>query len=157
MENIHTYMKWRGDLPFSKVPFQEADNLAFCCLSYIRFQGVFDMCHKKSMTIKEAYERFMTLDNQIYRTEDDLILFELMAKSIRYQNVKIHSYVDHIDEQLQKQFSAFTLQFCGPHCYVAFRGTDNTLVGWKEDFNMTFMETIPSQKEAVDYLNMVAT
>ena len=40
---------------------------------------------------------------------------------------------------------------------MAFRGTDNTLVGWKEDFNMTFMETVPSQKEAVEYLNMVAS
>ena len=157
MENIHTYIKWRGDLPFSKVPFNEADNLAFCCLSYIRFQGVFALTHKKSITIRESYEKFMTLENQMYRTEDDLVLFELMAHSVRYQNVKIHAYVDHIDEQLQKQFSALTLQFYGPHCYVAFRGTDNTLVGWKEDFNMTFMETVPSQKEAVEYLNMVAS
>ena len=86
MENIHTYIKWRGDLPFSKVPFNEADNLAFCCLSYIRFQGVFALTHKKSITIREAYEKFMTLENQMYRTEDDLVLFELMAMLIILMN-----------------------------------------------------------------------
>lgn len=157
MENIHTYIKWRGDLPFSKAPLNEVDNLAFCCLSYIRFQGVFAKSRKKTMTIKEASELFFTLDEQLYRSEDDLILLQLMADSVRYGNVRISNYVDHIDEEQQKQFSAMTLQFHGQDVYVAFRGTDNTLVGWKEDFNMTFMERIPSQLEAVSYLHTIAS
>ena len=40
--------------------------------------------------------------------------------------------------------------------YIAFRGTDNTLVGWKEDFNMSFLSAVPAQLEAKSYLQQAA-
>ena len=156
MDNILTYIKWRGDLPFSKVPFNEVDNLVFCTLSYLRFQGVWNLTRKKSLAIKEASDLFFSQDQKQYRSEDDLILLQQMADSIRYGSVRIQSYVDHIDEEQQKQFSAVTFRFHGSDVYIAYRGTDNTLVGWKEDFNMTFMDTVPSQLEAASYLENIA-
>lgn len=156
MDNILTYIKWRGDLSFSNAPFQEVDNLVFATLSYLRFSKVFQKTKKKSLTIKEASNLFFSLDEQRYRSEHDLTLLRMMAESVRYGKVKIHSYVDHIDEEQQKQFSALAFQFHGSDTYVAYRGTDNTLIGWKEDFNMTFLDTIPSQLEAQEYLTKIA-
>ena len=79
-----------------------------------------------------------------------------MAEGNRYGNVILCGYVDHLDPSMEKQFSALTCLLEDDVMLITYRGTDNTLVGWKEDFNMTFLDTIPSQKEAVQYLEAMA-
>jgi len=64
-------------------------------------------------------------------------------------------YVNHIDDDAEKQFSAITFLLPGDLAYVAFRGTDSSFVGWKEDLNMAFISPVPSQEESVWYLNRV--
>ena len=65
-------------------------------------------------------------------------------------------YVNEIDEDKQIQFSAVTFLYRGQDAYVAFRGTDNTIVGWREDFNMSFLNETPGQNAAVAYVNRAA-
>ena len=79
-----------------------------------------------------------------------------MAEGNRYGNVILCGYVDHLDPSMEKQFYALTCLLEDDVMLITYRGTDNTLVGWKEDFNMTFLDTIPSQKEAVQYLEAMA-
>lgn len=62
------------------------------------------------------------------------------------------AYADRLDAESQTQFSAITVKLEEGHYCVAYRGTDNTLIGWKEDFNMGFVCPVPGQKLAVDYL-----
>ena len=64
--------------------------------------------------------------------------------------------MNRIDEETQTQFSALTMLLPDGSAYVAFRGTDDTIVGWKEDFNMAFTPEIPAQKYAAEYLRQVS-
>ncbi len=88
--------------------------------------------------------------------KEDVPFLEEIAKCPRFRNLPIHAYENKIDPEQQSQFSAITVELGKNLHYVAFRGTDSTLVGWKEDFNMGFMTPVPSQKMAVKYLEKVA-
>ncbi|MFZ2755252.1 MAG: DUF2974 domain-containing protein [Atopobiaceae bacterium] len=79
-----------------------------------------------------------------------------VVASPRFRCVTIANHVDVVDEACDKQFSATTFQLPDQSVYVAFRGTDNTIVGWKEDFNLAFVTPVPSQRAARDYLERAA-
>ncbi|MBR4261278.1 MAG: DUF2974 domain-containing protein [Clostridia bacterium] len=157
MSNIIDYIQWRGDLSFNQAPFNEIDNLILSRISYFPFDGLID--DKETITLKEAYTRFQKLDlSSIHMLQkEDTDLFPEVAYSERFGKLYIKYYINKRDAKAEKQFSAITFILPDGTIYVAYRGTDNTLVGWKEDFNMSFMESIPSQEEAKNYLNKIAT
>lgn len=82
------------------------------------------------------------------------VLGRKMAQCVRFSDLQLCAYACRIDEQTQ--FSAVTILLPDTTAYVAFRGTDDTIVGWKEDFNMAFLSTIPAQRMAVQYLQAAA-
>lgn len=155
MSNIFDYIDWRGDLSFSQAPFNEIDNLILSRISYFPFDGLFD--ESENITVKKAYERFqnLKLEGIHMLQKEDTDLFPAVAKSNRFGNLYIKRFVSKRDIEVEKQFSAITFLLDDGTVYVAYRGTDNTLIGWKEDFNMSFMESVPSQEEAKEYLNKV--
>lgn len=157
MSNIFDYIDWRGDLSFNEAPFNEIDNLILSRISYFPFDGLVN--EKETITIKEAYARFKKLDleNVHMLQKEDIDLFPAVAYSERFGKLYIKHYANKRDANAEKQFAAITFILPDSTVYVAFRGTDNTLIGWKEDFNMSFMESVPSQEEAKKYLNKVAT
>lgn len=156
MSNIFDYIDWRGDLSFNQSPFNEIDNLILSRVSYFPFDGL--ITENETITLKEAYERFQKLDlSKIHMLQkEDTDLFPAVAYSERFGNLFIKNYISKRDIQAEKQFSAITFLLPDSTAYIAYRGTDNTLIGWKEDFNMSFMESIPSQEEAKNYLNRAA-
>lgn len=79
-----------------------------------------------------------------------------LAASPRFRNIQMLGYTEQFDAAEEKQFAAVCFQITPDLCYIAFRGTDSTLVGWKEDFNMAFKCPVPSQKTAVRYLTDAA-
>lgn len=83
------------------------------------------------------------------------LLFALAA-SPRFRDIKINYYVSKISSDEEKQFSATTFILNDEYAYIGFRGTDSTVIGWKEDFNMAFVSPIPSQLEGVNYVNKVS-
>lgn len=83
------------------------------------------------------------------------LLFALSA-SPRFRNIQINYHVSKIDPIAEEQFSATTFIINNEFAYLGFRGTDNTVVGWKEDFNMAFVSPVPSQVEGVKYVNTVS-
>lgn len=157
MTNVFDYITWRGDLTFAQDELHAVDSLLFCCISYLRYQALLpdeDSC----LSIKELAAQAKQLEeDKLYgRVEDDKRLLYAMAEAPRFQDVRLTHYIDHIDPSSEKQFSALTCILDDTHLLIAFRGTDNTFVGWKEDFNMTFLETIPSQLEALAYVKTIA-
>ncbi len=70
--------------------------------------------------------------------------------------IYISDFINKIDVEQEKQFSAITIHLPDDYIYVAYRGTDNTIIGWREDLNMCFSDTVPSQIDAVNYLNKIA-
>lgn len=156
MANIIDYIKWRGDLSFNQSEFNEIDNLILARFSYFCLDGAIK--ENEKITIKQAYENTEKIgipEQKILQIEDK-DLFPAMAKSKRFGKLYIIEYVNNVDEDEEKQFSAVTILLPDNTMYVAYRGTDNTLVGWKEDFNMCFSSNVPSQLAATQYLEKVS-
>lgn len=163
MSNILDYLDWRGDLGMMDAPFNEVDNLLLSELSYVAFDAILPgMEEDRWMTLKEAGEIFFSrhkkeeiLEDRSFLARAPLVL-EKMAKTRRFQTIRLSFYTNRIDEEEEKQFSALVAECQDGTYFVAFRGTDDTLVGWKEDFNMSYISAVPSQLEAVSYLEQVA-
>jgi len=83
------------------------------------------------------------------------MLRKLMT-SPRFRNMTLNGYTALLDDSIEQQFAALTIDLGNGSIYISFRGTDDTIVGWKEDLNMGFLEEIPSQKQAVEYVARVA-
>lgn len=156
MANILDYIQWRGDLSLAKDEFNEIDNLILSRFSYFPFDEIIK--ENEVITIKELSERFKEKDISTMPIlwEDDVKLFPTMGQSKRFGEMKATKYVNKINVEQEKQFSAITVIMPDETIYVSYRGTDNTVVGWKEDLNMTFKSHIPSQIDAVKYLEEIA-
>ena len=156
MANVFDYLKWRGDLNLEKSEFNEIDNLILSRFSYFPFDNIIK--EDEVVTIKELSERFEKTDiNPIHILwKDDKEFFPAMGKTERFGNMLATKYVNKIETEQEKQFSAITVLMPDDTIYVSFRGTDNTIVGWKEDFNMSFKSHIASQISAKEYLENIA-
>ena len=157
MSNIIDYIKWRGDLSFSESPFNEVDGLIFTQLSFLDFSGIGPSDVNESGSLAEAWNKYFHKGRKpesVILSEEIYEMIKTMADAPRYASLKLSGYTAKIDEAAEKQFAAICIGF-GKNTYVFFRGTDDSLVGWKEDFNLAFMESVPAQQEALIYLNNV--
>lgn len=160
MANVFDYIDWRGDLTLKQDPFNEVDNLVLSWLSYVELDDIMPngICNVE-VTIKDAAERYFAkhkLEDRLKRnslTKTSALLFYKLQTAKRFCDMKIVNYVNNISVELQQQFSAMTFEVEPGLLYVAFRGTDDTIVGWREDFNMSFLPFVPSQQKAVEYVN----
>ncbi len=155
MANIFDYIFWRGDLDFDFQPFNELDGLVLCRLSYLPCDGVLG---SEPMTLPELYaalEAQLDIESRLIRPDDIRLLAEASA-SKRFCGIRAYNYVNQIDFESQTQFSAVCYILADGRRFIAFRGTDTTLVGWKEDFNMAFICPVPAQLTAVKYLKHAA-
>ena len=154
MKNIITYTQENLNT-FDQYPFNSVDSLILSSAAYIHFPDVIpETKNWKGIRLQELYraELFDEMFHNIPLCEDTKQLFYAMAASPRFRNIRIMGYTEQFDLTTEKQFSAMTFQLRPDLYYIAFRGTDSTLVGWKEDFNMAFKCPVPSQEEAVRYL-----
>ena len=162
MANLFDYLDWRGDLSFSAAPFCEVDNLILCLLSYPDYSALLLERDLVGLPLEKLVPLYFTHHP---RTKGGLGLllgdriFDLMeraAASPRFASVRAWGHRSRLDKEREMQFSATTFSLGGGESFVAFRGTDDTLIGWKEDFNMTVSFPIPAQEEAAAYLAFVA-
>ena len=160
--NIFDYMDWRGDLTFAQDPFNEVDSVVLSMVCFLDFKGIVPAPQDSgSITLRDA----MALMPREFEGErrlgailpdDILYMSHAAADSERYGDAELFAFESVIDEEKEMQFCALTFRLSDGSLFVAFRGTDDTLVGWKEDFNMTFMSHVPAQERAAAYLNYVA-
>lgn len=158
MSNIIDYIKWRGDLDFSLSKFNEIDSAIMARFSYLPFDTIIK--ENEKVTIKELNKRFQFQQKQKKNLRilwpDDVYLFPEIGKSIRFGNLIATDYINIYDPEKEKQFSAITVLLPNDVMYISLRGTDSTVVGWKEDFNMSFKCHIESQKSAKEYVEIMA-
>lgn len=158
MANVFDYLDWRGDLPFSAAPFSPPDNLILCCLSYVHFGGIVGGVGEEPVSLAHAAELFAASgeEKERVRVPSDGELLKKAAKTRRFADLRLCRYVSRLDFEEEKQFAAVTFLLPDGSVYAAFRGTDSTLVGWKEDLNMSFLESVPAQEDALAYLKDTA-
>ncbi len=167
MKNIINYVTDFGDRNFEECEFNEVDSLIFSQLSYLRFDSFFQDSPSPFLPSPAKQNGRKLHDLLEYSTQDFLYqgvmqkkqnqqLLTAMAKSRRYGDVRLSYYINELDPVTEKQFSAITFQWEDLFAHVTFRGTDASLVGWKEDFNMAFISPVPAQKDALLYLTAVS-
>ena len=158
MANMFDYLTWRGDLTLSQSPFQDVDSLILSTLAYVFFDGIVPESGEETITIAQASELYFARPQTAWRSrvEQDLELLAYLAESERFSKMELCGYVNRLDFAAEKQFSALTIQTGDDMAFVAYRGTDSSSVGWKEDFNMSFMDTVPAQQDAGIYLCQAA-
>ena len=163
MANIFDYLAWRGDIDFSVSPFNPVDNVIFSQLAYLAFDDIVSGPEDRDGISIDLAARIYNekLNNPhgrnftpMFKEDPDLLL--ALASSKRFRNCQLFAFVNHINTDREIQFSALCIYIGDGSCYIAFRGTDASVIGWKEDFNMSFKEVIPSQLEAVEYLEKMA-
>lgn len=160
MSNILDYINWRGDLPLSVSSFNNIDALILCQISYLNFDGILDNSFKPQMTVAELAARFKNAPDFKTRSDTGALINQLSVRllydagaSERFGGMSVCGYVNIIDLAKEEQFSAMTFHTGDGKVFVAFRGTDDTIVGWKEDFNMGVETVVPAQQDAVAYLD----
>ncbi len=158
MADIFDYITWRGDLTFSQDPPNPVDALIFSGLAYISYGGETQADPYVPRSLTAAAEDFFCLEDceDRVRIKKDLELLRAAAASRRFGQARLCMYRSLLIPEQETQFAAMTFQLDDGSLFLAFRGTDHTLVGWKEDFNMTFQQTIPAQRLAVQYTREVA-
>ncbi|MBP3341854.1 MAG: DUF2974 domain-containing protein, partial [Peptococcaceae bacterium] len=159
MSDMFDYLEWRGDLTFRQAPVNMVDNLLFSCMAYVVLQDIVGGMHNgDTKTISEAAMEFVALSEEAKNLRDkhDEKIFVAMAETERFGDLHLQYHVQQMDTVAEKQFAAITVALDDGSHFVAYRGTDYSVIGWKEDFNMTFVSGVPAQLEAVNYLNAVA-
>lgn len=154
-DGFFTYLKWRGDLLIKDFPFNEVDALILSELVYVEFENVVPYQEEeRSITIAEAAKRYRKKRGKttLYYADKEHLL-DVLAQSPRFAQMTLCNYVSTTDLVEQEQFAAMHVNVSQTLTFVAFRGTDSTIIGWKEDFNMSYIIPVPAQKSAVEYLN----
>ena len=153
MGNIMDYISWRGDLSFEQSQFNEVDNLILACFSYVNLDGIPAVTKQKGIGLKKLTEEFMKL-HTMKELEADKSFIRLapfmmmeMAKSVRFGKCVV--------TEAEQQFAAMEIVLEDGTSYVSFRGTDDTIIGWKEDFNLS-TGVVPAQKRAIEYLQKIS-
>ena len=163
MGTLFDYLDWRGDVSFADLGLNEVDNLIFSLISYIDFEGIVpNHPGATPVTLLDAAKGYLKL----HRGEvpylgkilppETVTLMAKASKTKRFGGCRLLAYTNQVDEETQIQFAALTYIPNNGISYLAFRGTDDTLVGWKENFNMSFMQPVPAQQRAVEYVREVA-
>lgn len=159
MGNIVSYLKENGDITFVDRPMGDVDALILAQFAYFNFDGIVPDIKSDELSVSMNYIRqhvdYQNLFSVNWYKDDLRELFELMVASRRYHNMKVNYFVNQIDEEKQTQFSAVTFQLGDGSTVVAFRGTDDAISGWKEDFNMAYMTPVPSQELAKEYMAQI--
>ena len=129
------------------------DLLALAELSYIEFERLMKL--EDSCRLSQLAPFFQKIKPNISMTKDDLLLLEKMAASKRFGNLKVRAVKQETLVEQVQQFAAVSYQLVPNTWVIAFRGTDDSLIGWKEDMHLFYSPHIPSQDQALDYLRQV--
>lgn len=155
--SVFAYLKWRGDLSFEQDPFNEVDGFILSQITFLDFTGI---VKEESILLNDALKEYFE-KNPREKIKLGLIipkgiidLYLLILKTKRYEKIKISDYVEKYDRKRKEQFAALTFHL-NNILVVAYKGTDDTLVGWEEDFNMIISFPIAAQVSASNYINQI--
>ena len=157
--DIFDYLHWRADVPLSVSPFNDVDNLILCELVYTDFAEVVPN-DGSAVSLTEARDRFFAVHTReeirerarYSYTARAPLLMDAMLEGVRFAELKLCWYEAVTDKDETAQFAAVTFLLPDGTAFVSFRGTDGTVVGWKEDLILSYRSHTQGQIRAADYL-----
>ena len=161
MANILDYIGWRGDIPFSVSPFNEVDNYIVTKIGTPDLTGVVPS-DSAGVSIAQAVKTYYALHGEAgdrlgaLASPDITPSFRALPGTVRFAPLRLSNYVRRVIPELTEQFSALTIALPDGSHYISFRGTDDTLMAWKEDCLMAVEKAVPAQTDAVEYLTQAA-
>ncbi len=160
MADIIDYALLNAHKDFDTLPYSQIDGLIFAQLSYLNYDNIVSNTKSKRKGLyfsdiveNENYENIFPLERTAERNKK---LLGAVAYSKRYGKVRVNYYEDIFDIEKDTQFCAITFILPNGDACIAFRGTDSTITGWKENFNMLFTSPVAAQSHSIDYVNTVA-
>ena len=158
MSNLISYAREELDT-FESRSFCSVDSLALSYLAYVELPEEMGAARThEGMRVAELYraEYFDSYFPGLSNPESRVEMLSAVCASPRFRDVRICDYRKEFSEEAEMQFCAMTFLLPGNTVYIAYKGTDSSFVGWKEDFNLLFQCPVPSQTAAAKYLNEVA-
>ena len=157
---VFDYLRWRGDLTFAQDAFNEVDNLILCIIAYLNFRRFPELRSRdadKAVLMSDIVPRMTAEDEQQGLSPNNYIpLMKLAAESCRFAPVRLFGYETVRDESREMQLDALSFLLPDGTLFCAFMGTDRSLVGWKENLNLSYMDAVPAQIGAVEYVEDMA-
>ena len=157
---VFDYLRWRGDLTFAQDAFNEVDNLILCIIAYLNFRRFPELRSRdadKAVLMSDIVPRMTAEDEQQGLSPNNYIpLMKLAAESCRFAPVRLFGYETVRDETREMQLDALSFLLPDGTMFCAFMGTDRSLVGWKENLNLSYMDAVPAQIGAVEYVEDMA-
>lgn len=162
MPNVFDYLKWRGDLKLWQAGFCDVDALIMTELTYINHDGIVMQDFGRLVTLSDEVRRYNVMHRGEKLTLGAIVpvqlidLFFAAAETSRFAEIGVCGYTNIVDDNAVEQFSAMTFKLSDGTVFVGFRGTDDSIAGWKENFQMSFKSPVPAQHRAAEYLNRAA-
>ena len=159
MGTISDYLEWRGDLSFDSSPFNEVDNYILTKIGCPDYSDIVPS-DNESISLKEAVDLYFSRCGEkslgVLASQEILKTLKKLPDTIRYKDVRLSGFCRIRESENTKQFSAITLLLPDGKKYISFRGTDDSIIGWKENFMMAVLDSVPAQEEARQYLDWAA-
>ena len=155
--DVIDYLKSYQNISFKEAPFNEVDALVLAMISYVPFEELKAKNDKiKNSELLKCIDEYKPKKNTSERKLKYIELLRLVCKAKRFEKAVFINYKKIRDKVADKQFQAVTI-ILKDFIYISFCGTDATVLGWKEDFNMAILEIVPSEIEAIKYANEIAS
>ena len=164
MGNLITYVQQYEAQTFKAKSFTDIDVLVLTEIAYLPFDGIVPSTFNvtEAISIQKLGKEFEKIKDKEHEknpfmiTNERIQLLEVVSKSQRFKDIKVFGFMNDINDELTKQFAAVCYQWEEDTRWIIFRGTDESLTGWKEDFMMTYSDLIPAQTDAIEYLRKQA-
>lgn len=160
MDTVFDYLKWRGDLSFAEVPVGEVDSVMLSMAVYVDLERLCAGGEKRFACAAEGYCADGKYDSEnlglIIPSKNINKMFCAMAKTRRFAGTVISDHVVDTSVSEIYQFSATVFHLSQDCMAIVYRGTDDSIVGWREDCCLAYLDEIPSQRMAVEYLERMA-
>ena len=154
---LKQYVQKQGKFSFEELPFNDVDGLILSLISYINFKGIVPKGSARKVTLSKASNLFFKKysEKEIKKMAPTFIrkltvLFQLMATSKRYKDILFYNYVKEVEQDTQ--FGAICMLLSDETLFISFEGTDDSISGWKEDFQMSYQFPVLAQRKAGEYL-----
>ena len=148
---VFDYIEQNKNITFKEKEFNEIDNIVLSLISYLNFSYIEGINTIENMgKIYLERHKYKEISKAGWAQRDAYVILEKLVESERYKNIKIQNYIYIATDE--EQFSAVTFIINKKLKYVAFEGTDHLIVGWKEDFELSYNYPVPAQTHAIKYL-----
>lgn len=155
MAHLIDYLEKVENLTFDQEPLNILDKVCINEIGYLTYEKWLTASDlKKPINLHDFAEgKELNPEYSFMVTKERVELAEAMVRSRRFASLSLSNYRSVLDKEVEKQFAAmiFSLPELDYHQLV-FRGTDDSVIGWKEDFQLTYSREIPAHRSAMTFL-----